>query len=738
MKTKIGLILLILIIVKASVSQTYMPITDNMEIPSNSWIKFLGGTYLLGDYTSDGVIKINGKENIILDGDSCTVQGGNFTGFLILIENSTNIVIKNFDLVKNYRYAIKAINSSNVQIFDNDFSYNKKDTTGWINVWGTAAQALGGGVLLDHCNKFEFYNNLMTQQNDGISLYDCDSIHIHHNTMNWNCGFGVRMNFTDNCNIHHNDCSHVNRQTDPSDCAAILLIVSNNNRVEYNDLSYSGDGIFLGQYEYHAVPNNNYFAYNECSNSPHNAIEATFAGGNIYKHNLCNYSHYGLWLGYSFNSIVDSNQIVGNYNSGIAIDRGFQNSITHNEIRANPYGIELWEGGTIPGYENQFSHDYYISDNEIEGNTIGITAKKTEHLVVRNNLIAYNQTEGIYFEGDSFNDTITANLFKLPTFYHMRSTSSDLIYAQNNTYIPSEIFMIGNKIAGNISWNPFTQGPPPAIQAISPCDMAEPDAIWMLYPEVGYGSRLPETLEFDYTDKVVGQASVKFVTGRGWDCALNFRPPADSVALWTLTETDTLYVWMKSIKQPQYGFQFFHIRIGNYTQGYYKYTANANQLNQCHLVWKLYKIPISGNTTFVRSVVGNMTLTEVNYVEIHADTWDYGYTLWVDGLQFVPCIPTVGIDDEHYKLNQRSEIYPNPVTGMAYITVNNIAENEEIVLSVFDMTGKVIVTDKLDSGQSGIYTYSINTSGLKPGIYFYRINSPKGTEVRKFIISVAD
>lgn len=728
------LLFCVLITVNVAVSQTYLPITDNMEIPSNSWIKFLGGTYLIGDYTSDGVIKISGKENIILDGDSCTVQGGNFVGFLFLIENSSNIIIRNFDLVNNYRYAIKAINSSNVQIYNNNLSFNKKDTTGWINVWGTVAQALGGGVLLDQCNKFEFYNNLMTQQNDGIAMYGCDSIYIHDNTLNWNCGFGIRMNFTNNCSILHNDCSHVNRQTDPSDCAAILLIVSNNNRVEYNDLSYSGDGIFLGQYEYHSIPNNNYFAWNECSNSPHNAIEATFADGNVYKHNLCNFSHYGLWLGYSFNSIVDSNQIVGNYNSGIAIDRGFQNTITHNEIKSNPYGIELWEGGTIPGYENQFSHDYFIAENEIIGNTIGITAKKTEHLVVKNNLIAYNQTEGIYFEGESFNDTITENIFKLPTFYHMRSTASDNIFAQNNAFIPSEIFMIGNKISGNISWNPFNQGPPPAIQSIPPCDMAEPDAIWMMYPEVGYGSRLPETLEYDYTDKVVGQASVKFVTGRGWDCGLNFRPAADSVALWTISESDTLYVWMKSIKQPQYGFQFFHIRIGNYNQGYYKYTANANQLNQCNLIWKLYKIPITGNSTFVRSVVGNMTLTDVNYVEIHADTWDYGFTLWVDGLQFEPCTPTVGTGEEFGVDDRRSVIFPNPVTDHATIS-SNLKVQGEISISILDLNGHVQHQETICASGPGNFEYSFSVEGFRSGVYFYRINYGTGTEVGKFLIA---
>ncbi len=227
-------------------SQTYVELTENMEIPSNSNIKILGGNYVFGDYQLDGVIKIVGKENIVIDGDSVTVQGGNFTGYMINIENSTNIIIKNFDLVNNYKYAVRCLNSHDIMIEGNNFSHNKKDTTGWIQIWTTYTAALGGGVLFYNSSRLDVHDNLMTQQNDGVAMYQCDSAVIYNNIMNWNCGFGVRMNFTDNCWVHHNDLSNVNRETDPSDCAAILLIVANNNLVEYNDLTNSGDGVSSG------------------------------------------------------------------------------------------------------------------------------------------------------------------------------------------------------------------------------------------------------------------------------------------------------------------------------------------------------------------------------------------------------------------------------------------------------------------------------------------------------------
>ena len=347
----------ILLIPSLLCAQTIVPLTDNMQPASGANIKITGGEYAMNDVEENGIIRIIDKENITIDGSDVTVTGVGFKGYLVYIENSRNITLKNFDRISNFFYCVRAKNSSGLTIADNDFSYNKKDTVGWIFIWTGVEEALGGGVLLDRCTDSEIYGNLMTQQNDGVAMYGCNGIEIHHNTLNWNCGFGIRMNFTDHCHIHNNDCSHVNRLTDPSDCAAILLIVANNNIVEHNDLTYSGDGVFLGQYEYSGIPNNNYFAYNDCSYSPHNAIEATFADGNVYKYNKCNYSHYGFWLGYSFNSLVEGNEIIGNLQSGVAVDRGYENTFKENMIRDNPYGFELWEGGVINPYGDQFSHD---------------------------------------------------------------------------------------------------------------------------------------------------------------------------------------------------------------------------------------------------------------------------------------------------------------------------------------------------------------------------------------------
>jgi nitrous oxidase accessory protein NosD len=700
--------------------QTVVPLTDTMTIASNSNIKIKSGMYKFDDLHRDGVIRIVNKQNVTIDGDSVTVVGTAFGGYLIYIENSRNITIKNFESVSDFFYVVSANQSSDLLIENNNFSYNRKDTLGWISIWSDHNQALGGGVLLYQCDSSELRDNRMVQQNDGIAMYECEKMNIHNNVLNWNCGFGIRMNFTNKSHIWHNDCSHVNRETDPSDCAAILLIVSNENLVENNDLTYSGDGVFLGQYQYSNIPNNNRFLNNDCSYSPHNAIEATFGDGNVYIGNRCNYSHYGFWLGYSFNSLVKDNEIIGNFQSGIAVDRGFKNTFVSNLIKENPYGFELWEGGIIEPYQNQFSHDYTITDNVIEGNVWGISAINTEHLVAKNNTFRYNK-EDIHLEGQSNTDTITGNTFHSPTLYHIYSTSSDIIEATRNKYYPMIDSMISMRNSDKVSWLPYTRTEPAKIQSAPPCDMAERPGIWTIYADPGYGYRRVETLEFDYTDKKVGASSVKMYTPRGWEVGLNYRPSEDSMAVWNLSENDTLSFWVKTIKQPTYGFQAFHIRIGNTSQGYYEYTAQATLLNNANKTWKRYRIPIKGNSSYIRTTVGNMSLINVNYVEFRADTWDFGYTLWLDGVQFKACNPT-GIDDTPQLTTLQSGCYPNPFTEQTTLWFD-LPQAGPVKLAVYDLNGRCVEMLCDAEFPAGRHETTVTIKDRPDGIYFYRLQT---------------
>ncbi|MCB2221486.1 MAG: right-handed parallel beta-helix repeat-containing protein [Bacteroidetes bacterium] len=729
------LFLLAIISGLVSLSQTYLDPEDNLEIESNSWIIFNPGTYNLADPGNDGLIQINGKNNIILDGSNVNLQGSNYEGKAIIINNSSYVEIKNFEGVSHYFYAVYIINSDHININGNNFSYNRVDSTGWISIWTNYQQALGGGVMMYQTQFANVNDNVMKYQNDGVALYHCDSIVVQNNDFEWNTSYGIRMYFTDDCDIQNNVAAHINRPyTNPSDCAAILLIVSNNNYVVGNDFSYSGDGIFLGQFQYSQILNNNYFAYNECSYSPHNAIEATFADGNTFEYNNCNYSHYGLWLGYSYNSIVRNNEIIGNQYAGIAIDRGYNNQVYENEISANPTGIELWEGDGIAPYQNQNSGDYYIHDNLIAGNTLAISLIDTEHAVMHDNNFLNNRS-GVYIEGDAIHDTITENIFDRTAMFHMDNQSVEMIYAPDNDFVIDDETLIGCKINGDINWQPYIPGDPVHYQTEFPVDMAEPEAVWYAYPEAcwGYGLSEATTVEWDTENKLFGDASVHVSTGNGWDLGVMYRPDGDSLASWSFTDQDTLVFWLKSINNTGYGFQYCHVTLGNQCGGYFKYTASAiTILNPTIGSWQQIKMVLSGVSPWSRSAYGDISLSEISFIEIHADTWEYGFELWIDGVRFDGIFTDASEFStmDHFGI---MDMYPNPASNQMVITYR-IPADGEVVLQLMNGRGWVKEIPIEQWMKNDLYNYNLDIQSLEPGLYFLQLKWQEHTDTKKIII----
>ncbi|MCX6258470.1 MAG: right-handed parallel beta-helix repeat-containing protein [Bacteroidia bacterium] len=744
--------------VLSSYSQTYMPLSDDMEIGSYSHIKILGGSYASPDTGLEGMIRIINRQNVVIDGDSVMADGISATGYLIKIFNSRNVIIKNFKAGKNFHYAVKVTNSKNININGCNFFGNKTDSSGTCDVWADSTASLGGGVYLANCDSVQIYNDTMNVQNDGVALYHCKHIDIHNNLFSWNTSYGIRMFWTDSCSIHDNVSAHINRpQTDPSDAAAILMIVSNENKVEHNDFTYSGDGVFLGQYQYDTIPNNNYFAYNDCSYSPHNAFEATFAKGNIYKHNLANNSWFGFWLGYSFNSVVDSNYIAYNYGpaddfgGGIAIDRGFNNAITNNTFEGNSNAIKLWEGSPISGYTNFQSHDYIIENNSFTANKIAIYNQATENMTVSNNQFVSNNTT-VYLTGSCHSDSITNNDFLSGRGFYIQNTSNNLIEATGNTFegdsafVDCKIYDHNDATAcGVVNWIPCTLIPDIfEYQNQPPSDLIENPAIWddFLFVE----DHRPTSMNWDSTIKVTGAESLHILSQSGYDVTVHYDSPYQIIPKWNLSENDTMFVWCRTIiNNPNnpYGFQENFFRIGSYSctgYGYYQYmndcyatsTYTPCVMNSCiGGQWVKYAIPLAGNSDWVRTSSGNPDLSEINYVEVTSDVWDYGFEMWIDGLSFTS--HAAGIGDVTKNEDLKIYCYPNPAGDKTMITYS-LPENDHVSLTIYDSNGKE-VADLADGRQTaGSYNISFNSHKLLNGVYFCRLVTGKASRISKLVI----
>jgi len=76
---------------------------------------------------------------------------------------------------------------------------------------------------------------------------------------------------------------------------------------------------------------------------------------------------------------------------------------------------------------------------------------------------------------------------------------------------------------------------------------------------------------------------------------------------------------------------------------------------------------------------------------------------------------TVGINELS---SFSTEIYPNPSNG--YLNIEFIGTNEDYVITMFDVTGKKVLTDEI-SNANGKTIKTINTKALKNGVYFVNV-----------------
>jgi hypothetical protein len=180
-------------------------------------------------------------------------------------------------------------------------------------------------------------------------------------------------------------------------------------------------------------------------------------------------------------------------------------------------------------------------------------------------------------------------------------------------------------------------------QYCPPPDMAELNAAdWSAWAQ---GSTEADTyVENDTTRKKVGTAALKFVTDGGFDTYVRY--PRTFVAHWDLTGSDVLNV-MFFAENPNLGFQNHSpwIRLkdtdNNYFEyQYYKNGSKYDLLNDARNAWLSCSIPLYASefedNGWRRIASGTPDLAHMQYIEIHADTWGTGFTLWIDGLGFDP------------------------------------------------------------------------------------------------------
>jgi len=689
----------------------YYPVIDDMVLFSNTEIKLLPASKLLSDNGRSGVIFIENKENITIDGSNFVAKGYNKQGIFLEMLDCNNIMITNFESIQDYFYGIKLTNCINTEIKNCNLSGNKKNTDETIHICDGSDIAPGGGIMLDNCQHINISDNILTEQNDGVSAYKCDNLTITDNNCSQNTACGIRLFHSDNNHIKRNNCSYINSNSNPDRSSGILLYFCQKDSVSYNNFSHGENGIIINSNKnlQNSISDfergNNFFVFNDCSHSTYNAIESTFSTGNIFENNSCSFSNYGFWLRYSKSLSINNNTINHNRQSGIAINRGSNNSMIANILRENSTGIEIWQDDSpVSGYADYLSQDYRIGKNYLIGNQIALLLAGTKNAYITQNLFITNWN-GVVLEEFASSDTLTINRFSNTVKYHIINRSDSSLIATDNSYGHNETDLIACKILDNndgaeyseVIWEPFVHSSDPDIQTIPPDDLTEKEFEWISFTENGQAT----TFAWDSSDFLTGKQSLHVISESSTNVVAHYTPSALVSARWDLSQISAIVFQFKFKNISDHNLQQAEVFLGDECNGQFKFSDfGANTLNKCD-EWTNIRIPIEGNAIWERSSSGTIDLSRVSYFELLLDSWGDGMEFWLDGVSFEY---KTGISIHDNNDVEIGKLYPNPANSVINIEIR-LPDSQLIEIRLRSVMGnntKVLYSGNIACGQTAL------------------------------------
>lgn len=214
------------------------------------------------------------------------------------------------------------------------------------------------------------------------------------------------------------------------------------------------------------------------------------------------------------------------------------------------------------------------------------------------------------------------------------------------------------------------------IQRFPPTELTETNAAdWVAWADGGGAGG--STTADDVGRRQVGHTSLKFVTDGGFDTYVRY--PGSFNAQWDLTSVEALNLRCYA-ENPNLGFQggspWVRLRDGDGNYFQYQYHMDgwpADLLNDAEGQWLAYQIPLNASATedngWRRTTFGSPSMSRIMGLEVHADTWGYGFTLWLDGVSFSPTpTPSLGVTPVAGGLTLNwPATYPAPVLEAAVV-----------------------------------------------------------------------
>lgn len=171
--------------------------------------------------------------------------------------------------------------------------------------------------------------------------------------------------------------------------------------------------------------------------------------------------------------------------------------------------------------------------------------------------------------------------------------------------------------------------------------------------------------------------------------------------------------------------------------GYYKYIANNNDsaniginltANGNNVGGGGINLPPVTTYTYFEMPIWSMSTPEFLAISASSSKWPYtqssaGSTLYLDNIALKSEL-TLGMKNINF--NRSVSVYPNPATDVLKINLNDIISGS-VYVTISDVSGRVVMTEKMNSSNSQINIESLNT-----GIYFCNISDGTKSVQRMF------
>lgn len=127
-----------------------------------------------------------------------------------------------------------------------------------------------------------------------------------------------------------------------------------------------------------------------------------------------------------------------------------------------------------------------------------------------------------------------------------------------------------------------------------------------------------------------GTNSLRFDTASGFDTGVRY--PQAGAAHWNLPAGARLDFWNYG-QNSNFAWQGPQpVVVLNTASGSFRYEPDQEFTRNGQ--WTFCSVPLAGGEGWTRTTAGSPTLTDVWSLELHQDTWDYGFTVFYDGVEF--------------------------------------------------------------------------------------------------------